>query len=66
MKTYSISKILIYSCKGITEEERQKAIKLADAAPELLEALIRINARVPIIDPLTRKYMVEAIKKAKS
>ena len=40
MKTkFSISDIIKYHCGETTEEEEQKAIKLADAAPKLLIAL---------------------------
>ena len=40
---FTISEIIRYSCKGVTNEEVQKAKQLADAAPELLEMLIKIS-----------------------
>ena len=39
---HTISEIICHYCEGVTISERVKAEKLADAAPELLEALIKI------------------------
>ena len=63
---YPVSEIIKYPCEGVSDEDTEKAEKLANAAPELLKAcnMARMDITKGTADQLTINVLEDAIKKS--